>query len=59
VEEIGAQASAIEAPRHQSYIKYLLADILIMIMCAVLSGLDTLGDLAIYAKNRKGFLQKS
>lgn len=56
MEEIGAQASAIEAPRHQSYIKYLLADILIMIMCAVLSGLDTSGDLAIYAKNRKGFL---
>ncbi len=50
MEEIREQMSAIEGPRHQSYVKYPLADILIIIMCAVLSGLDTLGDLAIYAK---------
>jgi len=50
MEEIREQMSAIEDPRHQSYVKYPLADILIIIMCAVLSGLDTLGDLAIYAK---------
>ncbi len=52
MEEIREQMSAIEDPRHQSYVKYPLADILIIIMCAVLIGLDTLGDLAIYAKNR-------
>lgn len=50
--------SAIEDPRHQSYVKYPLADILIIIMCAVLSGLDTLGDLVIYAKNRAEFIVK-
>ncbi len=38
--------------------KYPLADILMIIMCAVLSGLDTLGDLVIYAKSKKEFLSK-
>ena len=58
MEEIREQMSAIEDPRHQSYVKYPLADILIIIMCAVLSGLDTLGDLATYAKNRGEFVGK-
>ena len=58
MEEIRAKLSSIEDPRHQSYVKYALADILIIIMCAVLCGLDTLGDLAIYAKNREEFLTK-
>ena len=58
MEEIREQMSAIEGPRHQSYVKYPLADILIIIMCAVLSGLDTLGDLATYAKNRGEFVGK-
>lgn len=48
----------IEDPRHQSYVKYALADILIIIMCAVLCGLDTLSDLVIYAKNKEEFLVK-
>ena len=55
MEEIREQMSEIEDPRHQSYVKYPLADILIIIMCAVLSRLDTLGDLEIYAKNRGEF----
>ena len=58
MEEIRARMSAIEDPRHQSYIKYALADIVIIIMCAVLSGLDTLGDLVIYAKNKEEFFRK-
>ena len=58
MEEIRARMTAIEDPRHQSYVKYPLADILIIIMCAVLCGLDTLGDLMIYAKNRKEILAK-
>ena len=56
--EIKARMSAIEDPRHQSYVKYSLADILIIIMCAVLCGSDTLGDLVIYAKSRGEFLIK-
>lgn len=58
MEEIRVKLSSIEDPRHQSYVKYALADILIIIMCAVLCGLDTLGDLVIYAKNREEFLTK-
>ena len=58
MEEIKSKMSAIEDPRHQSYVKYALADILIIIMCAVLCGLDTLGDLVIYAKNKEEFLVK-
>lgn len=58
MEEIRARLLAIEDPRHQSYVQYSLADILIIIMCAVLCGLDTLGDLVIYAKNREEFLRK-
>ena len=58
MEEIRARMSGIEDPRHQSYVKYPLADILIIIMCAVLCGLDTLGDLVIYAKNREEFFVK-
>ena len=58
MEETREKLSAIEDPRHQSYVKYPLADILVIIMCAVLCGLDTLGDLVIYAKNREEFLTK-
>jgi len=58
MDEIRARLSAIEDQRHPSYVKYPLSDILIIVMCAVLCGLDTLGDLVIYAKNRKEFLSK-
>ena len=51
MEKIRARMSAIEDPRHQRYVKYPLADILIIIMCSVLCGLDTLGDVVIYAKS--------
>ncbi len=50
--------SEIEDYRHPSYVKYPLADILIIVMCAVLCGLDTLGYLVIYAKSKKDFLSK-
>ena len=39
-------------------VKYPLSDILIIVMCAVLCGLDTLGDLVIYAKSKAEFLSK-
>ncbi len=58
MEEIRGRMMEIKDPRHPSYVKYPLADILMIIMCAVLSGLDTLGDLVIYAKSKKGFLSK-
>ena len=57
MEEIRAQMSTIEEPRHPSYVKYALEDILIIIMCGVLCGLDTLGDLVVYAKSKADFLR--
>ena len=59
MEEIRAQMSTIEDPRHPNYVKYALADILIIIMCGVLCGLDTLGDLVVYAKSKADFLRET
>ena len=58
MEEIRERLNEIEDPRHQSYVKYPLTDILIIVMCAVLCGLDTLGDLVIYAKSKEEFLKE-
>ena len=55
MEEIKVRMIQIENPRYQSYVQYPLADILIIIMCAVLCGLDTLGDLVVYAKSKAEF----
>ncbi|MCI9529367.1 MAG: transposase family protein [Angelakisella sp.] len=35
-----------------------MEDILIIVICTVLCGLDMLGDLVIYARNKKEFLTK-
>ena len=51
MDEIRARISTISDPRHASYIKHQLSDILLIIMCGVLSGLDTLGDLGQYRTN--------
>lgn len=58
MEEIRARMSEIEDQRHPSYVKYPLADILVMVMCGVLCGLDTLEDLVIYAKSKRDFWAK-
>ena len=55
MDEIRARISTISDPRHASYIKHQLSDILLIIMCGVLSGLDTLGDLALYANEKQDF----
>ena len=51
MDEIRARIATISDPRHASYIKHQLSDILLIIMCGVLSGLDTLGDLGQYRTN--------
>jgi len=48
----------IEDRRHQSYVEHNLADILIMVMSAVLCGLDQLGDIMEHAQNRIDFLRE-
>lgn len=59
MEEIKKRMEEIEDPRHPSYVKYALADILMIIMCGVLCGLDTLEDLVIYAKSKADFLKET
>ncbi len=48
----------IKDPRRPSYVKYALEDILVIIMCGVLSGPDTLGNLVIYANSKADFLRE-
>ncbi|WP_196606894.1 transposase family protein [Pectinatus frisingensis] len=48
----------IEDNRHSSYVEHSLTDILIIIMCAVLCGLDELADITTYAQSNAKFLKK-
>lgn len=57
MDEVRARMATISDPRHASYIKHQLSDILLIIMCGVLSGLDTLGDLALYANEKREFFK--
>jgi len=42
--------------RHQGYIEHKLSDVLIIVMCAVLCGLDELGDILLFAQNKHKLL---
>ena len=48
----------IEDPRHQGYIKHKLSDILVIVMCAVLCGLDELCDIMTFAENKSNFFKE-
>lgn len=48
----------IHDPRNASYIKHKLSDILFIVMCGVLSGLDTLSELTVYAHEKEEFFKK-
>ncbi len=48
----------IEDNRHSSYVEHSLTDILTIIMCAVLCGLDELADITTYAQSNAKFLKK-
>lgn len=48
----------IEDPRHSSYIDHNLADVLIIVMCAVMCGLDGLAEIMAYAKNKASFIKE-
>ena len=50
--------NAIEDTRQPGYVKYPLVDILIIVMLAVLCGLDTFGGLVIYTTSKKRTLYK-
>jgi len=57
MEYIREKFGIIEDWRHQSYVEHNLTDILIIIMCAVLSGLDGLADIVVYSQNRAEFFK--
>jgi len=56
---IREKLTEIEDRRHQSYVTHKLVDILIIIMVAVLCGLDELGDIVVYAQNKTEFFNKN
>jgi predicted transposase YbfD/YdcC len=45
--------------RDERYVKYPLCDVLIIVMCAVLCGLDQLCDIMTYAENKTDFLKRT
>jgi len=49
----------IEDTRHQSYVKHKLSHILMIVMCAILCGLDELGDIVTFAENKANFLKEN
>lgn len=45
----------IQDKRHQSYVEHKLSDILVITVCAVLCGIDSLNGIISYAENKKEF----
>lgn len=48
----------IQDTRHQGYVKHKLEDIFVIIMCAVISGLDELYQIVQFAQSKKNFSNK-
>lgn len=59
MDDIKLKFGIIEDVRHPSYIEHKLSDVLIIIMCAVLSGLDDLAEIYIFAQNKAEFFQQN
>ncbi|MDR1606089.1 MAG: ISAs1 family transposase [Streptococcaceae bacterium] len=49
----------IEDFRDDRYIQYPLCDVLIIVMCSVLCGLDQLCDIVVYGENKADFLKRT
>ena len=49
--------AVIDDPRHQGYVKHKLSDILMIVMCAVLCGMDQLCDVMACAQNKAVFFR--
>ncbi len=58
MEEIVQKFTVIEDPRHSGYIKYKLADVLSIIMCGVLCGLDDLESLHVFAESNRSLWEE-
>ena len=59
MKNIREKFSVIDDQRHQSYVEHKLTDILIIIMCMVICGIDELCEIVKYAENKREFLQKA
>jgi len=58
MKEIVQKFTVIEDPRHSGYIKYKLADVLSIIMCAILCGLDDLESLHVFAESNRSLWEE-
>lgn len=59
MDNIKRKFEQIKDERHQSYVEHRLADVLILVMCAVLCGIDQLEEIMSYGKNKLEFLRKT
>jgi hypothetical protein len=59
IEYVREKLSRIEDKRHQSYVEHNLVDVLIIIMSAVLCGLDELSEIMTHAQNRAEFFKNN
>jgi predicted transposase YbfD/YdcC len=59
MERVRKKFEQIKDERHQSYVEYKLADVLILVMCSVLCGIDQLEEIVSYGKNKSEFLRKT
>ncbi len=57
IEFLKEKFSVIEDKRHQGYVEHNLSEVLIIIMSAILCGLDSLADIMIYAQNKVDFFK--
>jgi predicted transposase YbfD/YdcC len=58
MEEIRRKFALIDDWRHPGYVEHKLADVLIIVMCAVLCGLDSLSGVLLFAQKRAEFLRE-
>lgn len=51
--------SEIEDPRHEGYVKHKLADVLTIVMCAVMCRMTELCEIMVFAESRAEFLEEN
>lgn len=57
MDKIKEKFLSVQDIRHQSYVEHKLSDILVITMCAVLCGIDSLNGIISYAENKMEFLK--
>lgn len=58
MKDMSVYFGVIEDPRHSGYVKHRLEDVLTIVMCAVLCGLDKLDEIVAYQENNQENLKK-